>query len=64
MDPITQARMTAVNTLPGSPLYELACAVCMVRMIDPNGHHMGAGMCNWQAVIMETALLSLMLPPR
>lgn len=60
MHPLEQARMIAMNTPPGTPLFVLAEAVCRLRMVHPNGMNMGAGMLNWQAVVMEQALLTLM----
>lgn len=61
MDPFNTARMIAMNTPQGSPEYQLACAVCMTRTGDAFSSNMAAGMANWQAVIMETALLGMLL---
>jgi hypothetical protein len=55
MDPVTEARAIATNTPYGSPAYQLAIGVCMVRGINPD-YPSGAGLPNWQSVIMEAVL--------
>ena len=56
MDPVTQARAIATMATPGSPPHQLAVGICMVRGINPD-YPSGAGLPNWQAIIMETVLL-------
>lgn len=58
---IIEVRNRATNAQPGSLLYELACAVCITRNIDPHGHSLTTQMSNWQAVIYETLLIDLLL---
>lgn len=58
-------RMIATNALPGSRIYMAACAVCMVRGLDPHANSVSAGMEQWRAIILEQALLleiSALLP--
>ena len=59
MDPINQAREMALSTPAGSPLYQVAFAVCMMRNLDPWMGHSHSGLNNWQAVVMEAALLHM-----
>ena len=57
MDPLMEARNYALNIAPGTALFHYAYAVCRLRLIEPNGVHMSCGLLNWQAVIMEQAVL-------
>lgn len=58
MNPVTEARMIAINTLSGTIAHQLAITICQIRGINPDyPTAIDLGLTNWQGVIMETFLL-------
>lgn len=56
MDPVTEAKMFAQTFFVGSPQHVVAVAICQTRNVNPD-YPSGAGVPNWQAVLMEQFLL-------
>lgn len=56
MDPVTQARMAAMNAVVGSTPYHISVEICRCRGLNPD-YPSASGMSNWQSIIMEVMLL-------